>query len=736
MMAISLLAALGVCAQSSIQVHNTDRVPLPGAVCEVRTLDGQIIAQGIADGRGRFVLANPSPVGVQIVVRHLGYADYMDTIQIQGLIQVVMEESVIGLDELVITAQYSPGSDRNSVYQVRVTDGRTLDNMAAVNLTNALSTMVNIRVSQDNILGGGLSMQGLSGQNVKILIDGVPVIGRMDGQIDLNQLNMNDVERIEIIEGPLSALYGSNALAGTINIITKKGVSGKPRAQGSLYFENNGTHNLGLSGSGKVAKAAIRVSAGRNWFDGWSPGDAFWPSYRPQLADARRHKSWKPKLQQFGRIGVQATIMGWRSDLRFEAFAENILNRGLPRLPYGETAFDDTYQTRRQDLAWILQRQWKDYRIESTLSANHFGRVKTTYLTDLTTLDRQPSINASDHDATEFTQWLARGTVSSVKVSSKWNWQVGYDLVRETALGQRIEKGSAAMGDYSLFASAEWRKPGGLVVKPAIRATYNTVYQAPITPTFHVLYKFGRYSMRAAYARGFRAPALKELYFFFFDINHNITGNSKLKAERSHNLSAQLENRQTLGKGNLLLGVSAYHNAITNLITLAQVEGPLYSYINIGRYATQGIKAEAKLLGKKTTAQLMANRLGVWSEVQGPKHTKYNYANELAFNIQQDFPNIGLSLALFAKYQGKTQSFFIDNQGNTTTQRINPYWLADCTLGKQFGHKMLTLHTGCKNLFDVRNVSALLQGGTHSNTVNSIAVGMGRTWFVKLTIAI
>ena len=72
-----------------------------------------------------------------------------------------------------------------------------------------------------------MSLQGLSGEHIKFLIDGVPVIGRMDGNVDLSQLNMYNVDHIEIVEGPMSVIYGSNALAGAVNIITKENKKAK-----------------------------------------------------------------------------------------------------------------------------------------------------------------------------------------------------------------------------------------------------------------------------------------------------------------------------------------------------------------------------------------------------------------------------------------------------------------------------------------------------------------------------
>ncbi|MEL6132646.1 MAG: TonB-dependent receptor plug domain-containing protein, partial [Bacteroidota bacterium] len=124
------------------------------------------------------------------------------------------------VDSVVITGQYTPQSLDQAIHPIRTISAEKIERMAAVNLGDVLENELNIRLSQDNILGQSLSIQGLSGENVKILIDGVPVIGRQNGNIDLGQLNLLGIERIEVVEGPLSVNYGTQALAGTINLIT------------------------------------------------------------------------------------------------------------------------------------------------------------------------------------------------------------------------------------------------------------------------------------------------------------------------------------------------------------------------------------------------------------------------------------------------------------------------------------------------------------------------------------
>ena len=129
------------------------------------------------------------------------------------------------LNEVVITGQLKEVRAENAVHDIKIITAEIIESGLFSDLSQLLIFDNNIKISNDNILGPALSFQGLSGQNVKILIDGVSVIGRLNGNIDISQVNLNNIERIEIVEGPLSVDLGSDALAGTINIITKKGES-------------------------------------------------------------------------------------------------------------------------------------------------------------------------------------------------------------------------------------------------------------------------------------------------------------------------------------------------------------------------------------------------------------------------------------------------------------------------------------------------------------------------------
>ncbi|MEM6379407.1 MAG: TonB-dependent receptor plug domain-containing protein, partial [Bacteroidota bacterium] len=128
----------------------------------------------------------------------------------------------LDIPEVVVTAQYAPTDSRNAVQNIRTIKRLAIEQQGANNLEQLLQQDVNIRIRQDLLLGSSMSLLGIGGENIKIMIDGVPVVGRLDGNIDISQINLNNIERIEIVEGPMAVSYGTDALGGVINLITKK----------------------------------------------------------------------------------------------------------------------------------------------------------------------------------------------------------------------------------------------------------------------------------------------------------------------------------------------------------------------------------------------------------------------------------------------------------------------------------------------------------------------------------
>jgi outer membrane receptor for ferrienterochelin and colicins len=651
----------------------------------------------------------------------------------------------VALSDVVVTAQYQPNAIDKSTYKIKVIDAEKIQALAAINLKDALSNELNIRFSQDPILGSGMSLQGLSGQNVKILIDGVAMIGRQNGNLDLSQININNIERIEIVEGPLSVSYGTNALAGVINIITKKPKSNSLGAGVNLYYETNNTYNAGLNFLVKKKYHGIVLNLNRNYFNGWNINDNYYFIPDKTLADTNRYKSWKPKEQYFGDVQYSFEKGRFKFNYRAAYFNELIVNRGFPQKPYYETAFDDYYKTQRIDNTTYINFKFKNFKsFNNTIAYNYYRRDKTTYYKNLTDLSEQLSSDASLQDTAIFTQVMARGSFISSKPYETWNdttvkhnllnYDLGYDLNYNYALGKRIKNKTQTIGDYALFASAEIQPIKNFILRPGIRYTYNTVYKSPLTPSFNIKYNTSNWTFRASYAKGFRAPDLKELYFEFVDINHNIFGNTELKAEQSDNYNLNIKFAKKKSKSNYSIDVSGFYNEINNLITLALISGSKYTYINIGKFKSYGSSLNGTFTYKQLILSAGTSLIARYNELSSDFSNieKFSYTPEARASVQYKLDKWKTNLNCFYKYTGKLPGYNQDSEGNLTQTFVQDFHMLDANLSKHLFKNRLVINLGVKNILNVNNVRASISGGAHSGNSSSTPIAMGRTYFIKL----
>jgi outer membrane receptor for ferrienterochelin and colicins len=630
------------------------------------------------------------------------------------------------LKELIVTGNYKPQGLDKCVISTRNLVIEKLASIGVQNVGDVLKYQPNIRLQQDNILGTGASMQGISGENVKILIDGVPVIGRQGGNIDLSQLNIQNIERIEMIEGPMSVQYGTNALAGTLNIITKKKKEEGVDFHLTNYAESVGHFNLGSNFGWRENGHNINVSLGRNFFNGWSS------------ADTSRFQQWKPKIQYFADVNYQFSIDDVKINYTANYFNELILNRGRPLTPYFETAFDDKYNTTRTSNALNVSYLTKNQLSTNLLvSYSDYKRVKNTFFRDLINLKETITENIGDQDTTQFNLIAARGTVAKT-TNKNINYEAGFDINAESGGGLRIKDKKQQIGDYAAFLSAEWHISENLTLRPGFRASYNTTYAAPVIPSVHVRYKLSdNWTARASYGAGFRAPSLKELHFYFVDINHNIQGNPNLKAEQSHNFSSVFNFKKAVGSDFVYkFEASGFYNSVKNLISLAVLNSAenIYSYINIDQFKTFG----GQTFGEATLKNVNLGAGVAFTERQNIFSGQKFNANTWEFRANASVTNIGqtgIDANIWFKHAGKQPNFVQNNDGSIAPNFIGAYNLADAGLSRKFLKNRLNTSFGVHNLFNVRNVDSQITGGNaHSGANNSTALATGRAIFAKIDI--
>ena len=710
-------------------VTGDSNAPLPAATVKIRCLDAPCrdsVVTLLSGADGTFVI--PFNTRVELNICCAGFESRLDTLSADDAYNFHLAAVEFATDEIVVTGQFLPSKRSESLYDVDIIPAEQINAQGATTLAQLLSNRAGMRLAQDNLLGSSLSIQGLGGNNVKILIDGVPVIGRTNGNIDLSQINLNNAERVEIVDDPLSVRYGTNALGGVINIITRDNNSPRLHAEAGSYLESVGHYNNDALLSWGVSDFTLSLAGGRNLFNGFSD------------PDTSRFQQWKPKEQYFADANAALNLGDTRLRASTRFFNEFIWNRGEPRAPYRETAFDDEYRTRRlTNSLFVNHAVASDASLDLTLSHSWYRRRKNSYFKDLTTGRTQLTTADSDQDTSIFRAVLARLTYSSDAFNSDIAWQAGLDVNLEDVEGGRIETGVQTIDDYALFGAARMRPVDALELQPGLRYAYNTRFDAPLLPSLNTRFNLADgLVLRASWAEGFRAPSLRELYFLFVDINHNIRGNGDLEAEKSRHYKLDLQWTTDSQQHSLKLQPGLFYNDVNNLISLAQVDGDLYSYVNIGEVQTLGLDLDVTYRRSNASAELSFSYLGrstgLDAQTDDSGVGEYSFAPELSAALMYTLSQY-VDLNLFYKYSGELPQYTIDADGTVREGRIDDYQLLDCSASLKLFNNRLTMTGGVKNIFDVVNISNSLNSNeAHSDAGDSVSIGTGRSLFLRLAL--
>ncbi len=629
------------------------------------------------------------------------------------------------LNEMVVTGQLEENSLSKSVYKVKLIDAKQIKQQGAFNLQQVLGKELNIRVFQDPLLGSNMQLQGVSGNNIKILIDGVPVIGREAGNIDLTQLNLNNIERIELVEGPMSVNFGSDALGGVINLITKKHSAQQQQHSLNAYYESIGQYNLDIHSSFGIKKSSLQVFGARNFFEGFSvnPND--------------RVKLWKPRAQYNVGFNLARKYNSGSIKLNNYAFYEQLSNRGVAEVDWTKaSAQDQYYYTKRIGSTFLWDHQFKAHQNSSVVLAyNYYARSMETYLKDLVSMQETLIPSTETQHTSELNNMLSRGTFAN-RINTATGMQLGYECNLDWAFGSKFN-GTKYLGEYSLFGSIEYRPIEKLVIRPGLRAGLNSQFSMPLIPSLHLKLDLNQnWALRASVAKGYRAPGMKELFLQFSDINHNITGNQQLKPEQAINTQVYLTLQKPSSSKAFKLETALFYNHIEQMIGLAKSgtsNNVSFVYINLNQFDNLGCNINADINSSQLQFGIGYAYIGNRSLFNGQSNNGFYFNQELKLQMGYVFKKPELSLNVYAKYNGKFQNYLYQADKNETTiGYVDPFTIIDLTGTQTFFNQQLSITCGLKNLLNYTNVNANVQNGPHSSGSNTAMMGMGRSVFCNL----
>lgn len=649
------------------------------------------------------------------------------------------------IEEVVVTGQYAPQLLRNSVYKVKTITAERIKMRAATDVVGVLNSELGIRFATDNTLGeSDTKLLGIGGSRVKVLIDGVPMVDRDATKQSLTQIDINSIERIEIVEGPMSTTYGTDALAGVINIITKKGSKSGNNLSVIVRLQEESiadTYNLGVDDGIHNENVTINWNNNHWRASGYVTRNDFGGFADTASFPAKVFKE-KKQLMGGGTFGYSNNKLNawYRLDyLNEELFEPSPMNVN------NYISFQQYYKvnryTHQAQADWGINSKLK---LNSTASFQDYKRNTESYKKNY-----QLNTNTEDHsqagywDVSKFQTWFVRNTLAWT-ISPKFSLQPGMDIKYDKTSGQRIA-GEPSITDYSLFASAEIKPTADWNIRPGVRFSKNSVYDAPpINPSLNTKIMLSKkLDLRLSYARGFRAPILRELYFSFFDANHSIQGNPNLKAETSNSYNATVTcNAFTTRNMTFTSSISGFFNDYTNFIDLYSFKdangNDIFTYFNRDKYKTIGGTFDNTIFWKALTANIGFSYIGYYNKYQEDNTlkgdvSKFAWSPEVTANLVYKLSKLKANIGFYYKFTGKIPTYTLDANDDIVLSQRDAFHWADLTASKE-AFKYFTIQAGIKNLFDVSRLgsSAATSGGAHSSG-STINYAYGRSYFLGLT---
>ncbi|MET0403024.1 MAG: TonB-dependent receptor, partial [Cystobacter sp.] len=470
--------------------------------------------------------------------------------------------------QTVVTASRSVERLQDTPVAVEVITRKEMEAMGARNLAEALGARPGLEL-RNSFAGTELRVQGLSAEYTLVLVDGERVTGRLGGALDFSRFSIEDIEQVEIIRGPSSVLYGSDAVAGVVNIITRKaqrplGASAQV-SLGSLWqFEADGSVET------RGERAGMRLSAG------YQRRDAY---------------DLDPSTPATTGSSLDSFQVGWRGDVRAsDAFrlegragASRQVQRGVDQ-GAGGALFDRASQNESYEAT--LAPSWVLSPTSALQLAVRYSRFRHRYVLD----QRQSSALDQVEETRE--QMARVGLQLEQTLASVHQLVLGTEVIGETLDSDRLLR-SGQRGRLSFYGQDSWKTPlpVGLHVVPGLRLDMDSEFGTVLTPRLAVrLEPIDAITVRASYGLAFRAPSFQEQLIDFENpsVGYVVAGNPALRPEHSRGATVSAEWRVT---SRSLLWTNLFRNDLSDMITVVldpTSSTQRFTYDNVERATIQG----------------------------------------------------------------------------------------------------------------------------------------------------
>ena len=475
-----------------------------------------------------------------------------------------MVSRTYNLNPVVVTGSGHHQRLKSTATPVHVLSAQEIHEQGIATIDAALTRMLPQASMAPNSMGSFLRLNGMGNKYILILINGQKLSGDISNNVDLSRINMSRVKRIEILDGAASSLYGSDAIAGVINIITDQPTN-------SLCSVTNATT---ISGHG-ILTEAINLDIYKNGFGSYT-------SFTHDRADS--YQTTDLEYIKGSDTETQRTIAPFFTGYHSNNFGQKFtyapsrhlaLNAGIDYsykiTDRPETREDITggtdYEMRYKGLRWNFGGIYKftsknSLQADFTVDRFRYGKeydveTKTNAIGDYVQSKKQRMMEG------EFKAIFGLMAHSTTIFGADWR----KDYL--TATSGNIQQNVYTLAAYAQHETLLYKD---LTFTLGLRLTHHETFNQHFTPKATLMYAPANFRFRATYSAGFRAPGLDELYYHYYSVNRGkpqiIFGNQSLLPEKSYYFSLNAEYRTQV----VAVSVTGYINRIRDMVVKQNID--------------------------------------------------------------------------------------------------------------------------------------------------------------------
>ena len=480
-----------------------------------------------------------------LLVSFIGYHNYLEVINLKNnsnlQLNISLKESLLNLDQIVVTGTRTERLLKDTPVTTQVIGKEQVMNVGGVDASDALAEVTGVVVQTNSFNNGvnSVELQGLNSEHILVMVDGMKMIGRVNGELDISQIPTSEIERIEIVRGAASALYGSEAMGGVINIITQK-----PFSSFAL------TANTTLGSYGRVDGNISTTVPVKNWTPSVSLNYRKYNGYdmngKTLQEDAPAYKKYQGKFNIKGNINENVSLY-----METIYITEN-----------NEVVSSNIFKDKIDNSNFAMRVGGKLIKLFSNL--NIIGNLE--YSSYSHNFDRIVQSSGFLKKGSLTKEYLRKANLLFDFKLEQHQINGGYGIEAEMLESDRIEEEKKQNLLNNFFIQDELAISNWLTIVGGLRFDVHSEYGSEISPKLSMMLKGNKTTrIRLSYGHGFRAPSFKELYLDYTNISvgYHIAGNPYLNPEISNALQLDFE---FWNDNNYHSRINLFYNNINNLI--------------------------------------------------------------------------------------------------------------------------------------------------------------------------